>query len=102
MSAAAAISVRRQEGPSALVETVIATRLGESFEHEDFWSTYLHWLTRHPMLDSEWVGPIADYLNERKFVPRDDGAGEPPEPNLSMKSPASTSCCGKWKSGTHA
>ena len=31
-----------QQGVSALVETVIATRLGESFEHEDFWSTYLH------------------------------------------------------------
>jgi hypothetical protein len=73
-----------QQGVSALVETVITTRLGESFEHEDFWSTYLHWLTRHPMLDSEWVGPIADYLNERKFVPPEDGV--PPVPNLSMKS----------------
>lgn len=73
-----------QEGPPDLVEAVINTRLGQSFEHEEFWSTFVHWLTRHPMLDTEWIGPMADYLHERKFTAAEDG--EPPEPNLSMKS----------------
>ena len=36
------------------------------------------------MLDAEWIGPIADYLHERKFVAAEEG--EPPEPNLSMQS----------------
>ena len=73
-----------QDGSPPLVDVVLATRLGQSFEQEDFWSTFLHWLTRHPMLDGEWIGPIADYLHERRFVPQEDGP--PPEPNLSMKS----------------
>ena len=82
-----------QEGGRDLVETVLATRLGESFAHEEFWSTFVHWLTRHPMLDPEWVGPIADYVQEQKYERQEialPGGGtvwqDPPQPNFSMKS----------------
>ena len=56
-----------QDGSEELVDAVVATRLGESFENEAFWSTFIHWLTLHPMLDPEWIGPIVDYIQDQKF-----------------------------------
>ena len=40
--------------------TVIATRLGDSFKHEEFWTAFIHWLTLHPMFDSEFVKQIVE------------------------------------------
>ena len=82
-----------QDGPEELVEAVVATRLGESFENEEFWSTFIHWLTLHPMLDPAWIGPIADYIREQRFERQEvvlPGGGielqDPLQANFSMKS----------------
>jgi len=84
--------VRGLGGLKPLAQAVAATRLGRSFEHEDFWSTVLRFLVNHPELDPSQVGPVVDYLHHHRFVPQDvlveegelTGLG-PPQPNLSMK-----------------
>ena len=82
-----------QDGSADLAEAVVATRIAESFEYEEFWSTFIHWLTLHPMLDPEWIGPIVDFIQEQKFELREVAmpGGQvdkqpPPQPNFSMKS----------------
>ena len=82
-----------QGGWPALVSAVNQTRLGRSFEEEEFWSSVLHFLVRQRDLDLSWVASIIDYLQHRRFerqeIPRPDGSigrDPPPEPNLSMKS----------------
>ena len=82
-----------QGGPPELVEAVLATPLGTSFENEDFWSTVIHFMTANSMLDPDCVGPIVDFIHYRKYARREivNPGGEialidPPEPNFSMKS----------------
>ena len=82
-----------QGGDPELVDAVNATRLGRSFEDEDFWGSVVHYLVRHPHLDRALVRPIVDYIHYRRFVPREAiGPGGqiaqegPPEPHFSMKS----------------
>jgi hypothetical protein len=84
--------VRGLGGSKALANAVAATRLGRSFEGEDFWATVLHFLVNHPDLDVARVGPIVEYLYDQRFVPVEQfdtvtGPVEsrPPQPNLSMK-----------------
>jgi hypothetical protein len=83
--------VRGLGGSKALAQTVVATRLGRSFEHEDFWRTVVHFFVNHPELDFAHVGPIVDYLHHQRFVPQDvfleEGAivDDPLQPNLSIK-----------------
>jgi hypothetical protein len=79
-------------GEEPLVRAVVATRLGEEFEHEAFWATVLQFFVNNPMLDTACVGPIVDYVHHQKFVPREivgpDGQAlpaEPPQPEFSMK-----------------
>ncbi|MEW6755377.1 MAG: PcfJ domain-containing protein [Candidatus Latescibacterota bacterium] len=85
--------VRGQGGTPALALALGATRLGRSFADEDFWSTVVHFLARHPHLDANLVGPVVEYLHYQRFVPQEtmgaDGrleSGPPAEPHLSMKS----------------
>ncbi|MBT5144306.1 MAG: hypothetical protein HOM31_16540 [Gemmatimonadetes bacterium] len=82
-----------QGGWDSLVHALCQTQLGNSFEHEHFWSTVITFFLRHPMLDPAHVGPIVDYLQQQKFdgaeilQPGGALAHEPPaQPNLSMKS----------------
>ena len=79
-------------GHEPLVRAVNGTRLGASFENEDFWMTVIHFFVNHPMLDPDQVGPVVDYIYNQKYVPQEVvGAGgiveqrEPPQPNFAMK-----------------
>ena len=69
----------------------MASRLGERFEHYEFWTTVFNFFVDNPMLDRSHVGPIIDYLFAQKFDVREcvtgPGAVEriyPPQPNLCM------------------
>ena len=80
------------DGPEELVHRVNATRLGEGFEHEDFWVSVIHFFVNNPMLDYDYVGPIVDYIQYRRFEEREvlgqDGIARtvgPPDPSFSMK-----------------
>jgi hypothetical protein len=84
--------VRGMGGSEELTRAVSATRLGRSFEHEDFWKTVIQFFVNEPTLDPIHIGPIVDYLNFQKFVPQEDfleegdlGRPGPPQPNLTMK-----------------
>ena len=82
-----------QGGDDELAEAILATPLGTGFDHEDFWSTVVTWWVKHPELEPEWVAPVYDFIQYRKFEPREvalPGGEErvepPPEPNFSRKS----------------
>ena len=76
-----------------MARAVIGTRLGQSFENEDFWSTAILFFANNPMLDPAHVGPIVDFIYDQKYVPQQivlPGGGveqrPPAQPNFSMKS----------------
>jgi hypothetical protein len=82
-----------QGGNATLARAILGTRLGGSFEHEDFWSSVVIFFVRNPMLDPEQVLPIVDYIHSQKFVHSEivhPGGhveqGPPPQPNFAMKS----------------
>jgi len=84
--------VRGLGGSKALAMTVAATRLGRSFEAEDFWVSVVQFFVNHPEFDPAQVGPIVDYLHHQRFVPQEVCLEEselinlgPPQPDLSMK-----------------
>ncbi|HQY88697.1 MAG TPA: PcfJ domain-containing protein, partial [Tepidisphaeraceae bacterium] len=59
---------------------------------EAFWMSVIQFIANNPMLDPTQIGPIADYLFQRRFVSEPDRIvegqfvrGQIPEPNLSMK-----------------
>ncbi len=79
-------------GSPRLAKAVMASRLGEHFEDDDFWITVIRFFIDNPMLDLVHVSPIIDYLYNQRFVEREDfvAAGvferrPPAQPNLTMK-----------------
>lgn len=75
----------------ALIDAVVATPLGRSFENETFWFSVMRFLSNAPMLDPRQVGPIYDYIHHQKFQPNEvevapgDWRTEPPpQPGFSM------------------
>jgi hypothetical protein len=77
-------------GNERLVQEVIATRLGTSFLHDEFWTSVLRFFIDNPLLDSVHVGPIIDYLQNQKFTLQEEMDGmnlrfAVPQPNLTMK-----------------
>ena len=96
-----------QRGDPELVSAIRTTRLGRSFDDEDFWGSVIHYLARHPDLDRSLVRPIVEYIHYRRFVPREAiGPGGhivqegPPEPHFSMKSrslPKLLRQVGRWQ-----
>ncbi len=78
-------------GDARLARALLGTRIGQTFEHDDFWITVVRWFIGQAMLDTESYGPIIDYVQHQRFGPRpaaqirvrhDDPP--PPEPNLTM------------------
>ncbi len=79
-------------GDERLARAVFGTRLTESFDDDNFWSSVIRWFIANPKLDRAHVGPIIDYLHFQRFVPEHvhvaPGHREqtpPPQPNLTMK-----------------
>lgn len=79
-------------GNAMLTNALLGTRLGNSFENHEFWSSVIRFFIANPMLDLAHVGPIIDYLHAQKFQTRDivDQNGRttiepPPQPNLQMR-----------------
>ncbi|WP_435018210.1 PcfJ domain-containing protein [Tundrisphaera sp. TA3] len=84
--------VRGMGGSKALARAVVATRLGGSFESEEFWTTVVRFFAHHPDFDLDQVGPVVEYLHHQRFVFQEAfaGGGEwfdlgPPQPDLTMK-----------------
>lgn len=84
--------VRGLGGSAGLARAVASTRLGRSFEAEDFWATVVMFLVAHPEVGLADVGPVVEYLHHRRFVPEEVLADDgellplgPPQPDLAMK-----------------
>lgn len=83
--------VRGIGGDNELAEHVIATRLGEDLENDEFWVDVVHFFVNNPMLDYDQFGPIVDYVHNQRYVPTErrlaDGTvlNAPPQPDFSMK-----------------
>jgi hypothetical protein len=84
-------------GDSALARTILRTRLGRQFDHDEFWSAVVLFLVNNAMMDPDCVGPLVDYVYNMKFAPRrivrEEGGVEeapPPQPNFSMKGRSAT------------
>jgi hypothetical protein len=81
-------------GSERLVRSLLATRIGTDFAHDEFWVSVFRWLVAQPMLDPVHHGPIIDYLRHHRFeasVPNPNAhlPGQPrlvpAQPNLTMK-----------------
>jgi hypothetical protein len=79
-------------GEARLAKAILATRLADDFEHNEFWTSVIRFFIQHPMLDPAQIGPIIDYLHHQRFVEREEFVAPgviqrqpPPQPNLSMK-----------------
>jgi hypothetical protein len=79
-------------GNEELARAIIATRLGKTFRHEEFWETVLHFFINHPRLDLAHVGPVVDFLQAQKFVTTEGvsadgvfGPQPPPQPCYTIK-----------------
>ena len=57
-------------GSAPLAKAILGSRLGTSFENNDFWTTVIRSLADHPMLDAHQVGPIIDFVHHQKFEPQ--------------------------------
>lgn len=54
-------------GNERLVKTLLATRLGQYFEYDDFWVTVIRFFIQNPMLEQSRIQPIVDYIQHVKF-----------------------------------
>ncbi len=84
--------VRGLGGSKGLAKAVTATRMGRSFESDDFWVTVIRFFVHHPELDPAQISPFVDFLHHQRFVPQQVCLEEtelinlgPPQPDLSMK-----------------
>ena len=80
------------DGDARLTQALLATQIGEDFEHHTFWRTVFVFFINNPMLDRRHVGPIIDYLQFQKFTIQEMMAAPqiieripPPQPHLTMQ-----------------
>lgn len=77
-------------GSHELARAVVATRLGNEFEHDAFWRTVIQFFVRHGISELIEVTSIVDYVQDQRFSVDTfvNELGEPqpaPQPNLCMK-----------------
>jgi len=79
-------------GSDDLVSALVATRLGEVLENEDYWAGVIRFFVAHPELPAEQLGPIVDFVQHQRFQARDGvrvdgsyGPIPPPRPDFTLK-----------------
>jgi len=79
-------------GSEALASAIMATRLGDSFDNEEFWVSVVKFLVYNPMLDPSYAEPIVSYIHSQRYEPLRvtlaDGSveyGDPPHAGFSMR-----------------
>jgi hypothetical protein len=55
-------------GSERLVKAVLGSKLGQSFDHDDFWETVIRFFVQNPMMALKHVQPIVDYIHHVKFT----------------------------------
>jgi hypothetical protein len=94
---AVSVAMRRAQvlgmgGSEALARAVTRSRLGGSFEHEEFWVSVVKFLVYSPSVAPDDVEPIVEYVYEQKYAPQRvadaEGfveEGPPMHPGFSMR-----------------
>jgi hypothetical protein len=84
--------MRALNGNRRMVDAVCGTRLGNHFEHNDFWISVLRFFVQNPFLDTVHYGPIIDYVQGQRFERQEvfvrPGVVEqqpPPHPGFTMR-----------------
>ncbi len=79
-------------GDIALCDTVAQSRLSRDFVDDSFWLSVFRFFVDNPMLDRAHVGPIVDFIWNRRFEPVVEFVErgvpverEPVQPNFSMR-----------------
>lgn len=79
-------------GDDRLCNAIAGSRLGNSFENDEFWQTVLRFFIDNPLLDRSHIAPLIDYIYAQKYAREEVivGPGQveiqaPPQPNLSMR-----------------
>lgn len=65
-----------------LARAMLATRMAWGFEHDEFWLSVARFFVASPMLDHRHIGPIVDFIDERRHGQPGE---EPLQPNFSMR-----------------
>lgn len=60
----------RLGGDAALAEAIVATQLGERFDHEEYWSLAVRFLIDNPDLGIDNVGGAVEYLHFQRHLLR--------------------------------
>ena len=85
--------VKAEGGDSRLADSLLGTRVRSNFgqgaetfmtllEKHEFRVSTIRFLIKNPMLDTEQIGPILDYVYQQKYTPVRGGG--PEEPNFSF------------------
>lgn len=65
-------------GDVRLTRAILGSRIGDTFDNNEFWETVIRWLVQNAMLDPTLIGPLIDYVHRRRFDPLEsDDGGEP-------------------------
>jgi hypothetical protein len=60
--------IKTMGGCERLVKTVLGSKLGQSFDHDDFWETVIRFFVQNPMMALKHVQPIVDYIHHVKYT----------------------------------
>ncbi|MEM6551469.1 MAG: PcfJ domain-containing protein [Planctomycetota bacterium] len=84
--------LRAMGADDRLVTVLLESPMGTNFRRDAFWLTVARFFVAHPMLDRAQVGPIVDYLHDRRHRAQPAMLVEgrlvepgPAQPNLSMQ-----------------
>lgn len=85
-------------GSEDLASSVVATRLGRSFDHPELWRSAIEWMVRWaPQLGAAQIGPIVDYVHAVRFAttlvdtPEGQRVRPPPRPDFELRGRTATS-----------
>lgn len=60
--------IRAMGGSERLIKSVLGSKLGQSYDHDDFWETVIRFFVQNPMMALKHVQPIVDYIHHVKFT----------------------------------
>jgi hypothetical protein len=82
-------------GNARLVQSILNSRIGASFEANEFWQTVIQWLIQNPQVSRWQVAPLIDFIHHKRFEPQEIASATdnplPGDPDFAMKGRTATS-----------
>lgn len=67
------------------IRVLLATPLGDAFQEEPFWETFIRFVADNPLLDPAQIGPIYDYLRWERYTLHEPGDRDRLPPGFTLK-----------------